>query len=937
MRSTLSAICLIIWSCCAHSNATAAPPGTDQPLSGVPQGTTASDRQIQQWISQLAASEYALRRGAFMNLWEQGSKALPAVRGAAGDSDQQIAATARVLELLLKLEISPRDNAELAELLQMSRVALHRAIMSLSEKGHWRLATELLRSNQAMLDAYRKSGRSEWLCMVVQSAYESGDASKAWPIVQQLLSPIQCQWIAAQAKLDTPEVNLQGDTDARALGLLFRGEFDQAWALGPSASVQQRIIFLSGRWDWLESPTMRALFEGADNKSREGRARLAAYAYLAGDVERSDKLIGPVVEELGNGLAAENADSPAPPDPADALQRGFVEEEMLERRRQQLTTALMICGEGELASNLIPKDKERENLFYFAVRLQYARGLAAFGLSTDLRDYDAWLDKTLTELAPTLEKATPGRGMDDFQQLCELSSFLITLGKTDEGMRLYGKLMDITQRAPQPYRDQTWSYLAVQGRQSQFRPHLVRLLDQRDADFSPEIRRRYFTALYPDWSSIATSLWKTAPPELVQQPAETRATSEADATNGARKQERRWALMERLWRFDRELIAEHPSEPLVESWLKNALRDASQMDDTAPTGATQAIADIALRLGLRSLALSLAKTGTSRSALADVAEIYMREKSFENANVLWEAAISSDPWRHDWILQSIEASTMLGEQEKAQALESSRWLRPLAVDRAGATYWTIAVNLQESGQLAKARDYAYAAFAQQDFEDSPFLTTARTYAEILQELEEYDRCADVHRASNLMLLSEASFGYPLSALQHFVSEEFMARALADLEAGNVDSALDRIRRFELLRPSGIEICEHAYPRLVQRGRQDAADQLLQRCSDRMLKHLDQWPRDAGSHNNLAWMYARCNQRLDDALHHAQLAVELSENAPTYIDTLAETHFRLGHIDEAERLAEKCAALDPRHEHYQKQLHRFRQAVRTPQKARRSKE
>ena len=941
MRGFIPALGLVLVSCCASSHSWAAPPDDARAAdaNNQPQPADAgADQRHQDWVSDLAAPEYNSRRDAFMSLWEQGSSALPAVRRAAGDADQQIAAAARVLELLLRLEISPKDNAELAELLQTSRVALHRAIMSLAEKGHWRLAEELLRSNESMLEAYRKSGRCEWLCMVVQSAYEQGDVRKAWPILQQLLSPVQAEWIAVQAGIPPQATAHKRDVDSQALAFLFRKEYDKAWQLQPSMAIQQRIIFLSGRWQWLQNDALRAAMGSAAGQTLEARAKQAAYAYLANEVQQSDETLQAVLKELAERGPASADQPPAEEEPKPALRRPVRAEDLLERRTQELIVALLICGQGDAVRELISQDKQRENLMYYGVRLEYDRALAAFGLSADLSGYDAWLDATMIALAPTLRKAGAGRGIDEFQQLCELSAFLVSMGKVQEGLRLYEKLMDATVAAPEAQRDESWSYLATQGRQTQFRSHLIRLLDKRDGDLSPEARNRFFTVLYPEWRTIASSLWNTAPPELVQRFAGQPPSSEASPTQepqsetkpkppSARRQARRWELMERLWRFDRELVNEYLSQALVENWLKSAHREASQIEDATVAATSASMSDIAMRLGLRASALSFAKAGKGRSALADVAEIYMHEKSFENASLLWEGAIRSDPWRHDWLLQNISALSMIGEQEKAQALEDSRWLRPLAVERPGAAYWTIAVNLQETGLTEQARDYAYAAFIQQAPDSPQFLSTTRTYAQILQDMDDFSTSADVHRAGNLMLLSQFNPGYPLATLQHIVSEEFLARALSEIDAGDIPSALNRIERFEQLRPSGIEICEHAYPRLVKRGAQADADRLLERCSSRMLKHLEQWPQDAGSHNNLAWMYARCERHLDEALKHAQLAVELSEDAPTYIDTLAETHFRLGHLDEALRLAEKCTALDPRHDHYQQQLQRFREARR----------
>ncbi len=160
-------------------------------------------------------------------------------------------------------------------------------------------------------------------------------------------------------------------------------------------------------------------------------------------------------------------------------------------------------------------------------------------------------------------------------------------------------------------------------------------------------------------------------------------------------------------------------------------------------------------------------------------------------------------------------------------------------------------------------------------------------------------------------------------VQYYTGQDLLCAAASDIQAGRIEAGLSHIAKFENLMPAGIEICEHCYPLLVKAGHQAEADAMLERYTTRMLKHLEAWPKDANSHNNLAWMFARCNARLPQALEHATKAVDISERSPTYVDTLAEIEFRMGHVDKAIELARECISIDPRHTHYQKQLQRFK--------------
>lgn len=92
------------------------------------------------------------------------------------------------------------------------------------------------------------------------------------------------------------------------------------------------------------------------------------------------------------------------------------------------------------------------------------------------------------------------------------------------------------------------------------------------------------------------------------------------------------------------------------------------------------------------------------------------------------------------------------------------------------------------------------------------------------------------------------------------------------------------------------------------------------------------PRLAEAQNNLAWLYATCDDpKLRDpqgALEHAQLAVKLTYwKDPNSIDTLAEAHFVNGDFEQAEEIQEKALALEPDNKELQEHMARYRQAAK----------
>jgi rhomboid protease GluP len=88
---------------------------------------------------------------------------------------------------------------------------------------------------------------------------------------------------------------------------------------------------------------------------------------------------------------------------------------------------------------------------------------------------------------------------------------------------------------------------------------------------------------------------------------------------------------------------------------------------------------------------------------------------------------------------------------------------------------------------------------------------------------------------------------------------------------------------------------------------------------------------AEAHNNLAWLYATCDDRKfrdpQAALEHAQRAVDLTQGKQgDFIDTLAEAHFAHGDYQQAVEIQKKALALLPDNKELQEHMARYRQAA-----------
>ena len=145
------------------------------------------------------------------------------------------------------------------------------------------------------------------------------------------------------------------------------------------------------------------------------------------------------------------------------------------------------------------------------------------------------------------------------------------------------------------------------------------------------------------------------------------------------------------------------------------------------------------------------------------------------------------------------------------------------------------------------------------------------------------------------------------------------QALAKKDFAEASKQLDEAVK---IIPHDIDLALAFIPKLVEAKQKDAADALFEKIYKANVTICEQFPRAATYHNNLAWLAAKAERRMGEALEHAKKAVELRPESAGHLDTLAEVHFKRGERDDAIRLAKRCIELAPDEVTYQKQLERF---------------
>jgi hypothetical protein len=119
----------------------------------------------------------------------------------------------------------------------------------------------------------------------------------------------------------------------------------------------------------------------------------------------------------------------------------------------------------------------------------------------------------------------------------------------------------------------------------------------------------------------------------------------------------------------------------------------------------------------------------------------------------------------------------------------------------------------------------------------------------------------------------------------------------------------------------------AYTYLRELGRDAEAEQVFARAYAAQRAQLQRDVNNPEELNNLAWLCARCNKNVAEAVDLATRAVYAMPERAGYLDTAAEAHFAAGQADEAVKLETQALALKPNDRFMATQLARFRAGAR----------
>jgi tetratricopeptide (TPR) repeat protein len=368
-------------------------------------------------------------------------------------------------------------------------------------------------------------------------------------------------------------------------------------------------------------------------------------------------------------------------------------------------------------------------------------------------------------------------------------------------------------------------------------------------------------------------------------------------------------------------------EALVEAEAEALARRAHERDQTAGSTEYQrdlaALAEVCQAAGKEALAqtylekaASLPGDGTALQRLGDVlAERGRWVQAAERYGQAWE----KDRSRPLPLYLRGTALTKAGHAREGQSLQERAHLLALADDD---LRYELAEALSKRG-LTEAAYREFDLLARTAEFRSVYMTNV--LAELTPDVisrKDYVRAALYYQRVALNVLQTGASFVDNDAYLTVPHSVHLNRARSLLAAGQLDEARPEIEACLAILPGDADVAHAAVLELTKRGRKTEADQLFSRVWSVQEKVCTAYPRCARSHNELAWLAARCRRDLDRALEHARKAVELEPKRVSFLDTLAEVYFQRGDRDKALELMKKCLEMEPKKDFYRQQLRRY---------------
>lgn len=875
--------------------------------------TRPTPKQIARWIEQLGDNDFEVRENASKKLWQAGAAAESGLEKATKSDDPEVVRRSRDLLDKFRWGIYPDTPADI--------VALIHAYQSSAGKPRMEILQKLFDRGEAGLRAVLKIVRAEkdanqrkllgdlianklpsaFLFAVTEGKYEyfehfldlcheskfiGHNQYAAYYLLRGQL-PERIAHFAARSNGHPEDPWI-----AQTLVYLHRANGDLAQALKAAQKcarpdLLESILYELGEWKALAARPLSTGLEstadegtyhipGLDNPAEKWAFR-AAFARLAGKQKEFEN----AVREL----------------------RKFAEGK--EERESRAFVA---------AKGLLLNDRPADGLEL--LRTIPDRRDVLFELLCARLEYKAALDLTAKEIPPKKETDSSNLYLARARLLCLLGD--------KEGEELFDRYAEGIKDQIDPH----WvkSLLAEEmhaGLKDRAFAHAAKALNvgppRNKRLFDGGSREQlYFAQLFPQQAKTAEIWWTVLRRQFKGEPSATVLKHLHQVLEGkvASRDVRAW------------IAADH-GPPFVDSQLVvvPGLQDWDY-----------ALAEGAILAGLDDLASSLLKKADSRAAFLRLGDLLAAKKQWEKAAERYREAWSmqlrpekppdnQQPWQsagagsYDPLPLYLAGDALVRagqEKEGKKLIEQAHWM-PFAD---AATRYSFRRALMERGHKEAVRR-----------ETELLIRVSEPTSLYATEAIRFRAWTDLKRKDSLKAaegLEQSMLNCLHSNTVYIVNANYcnvpgqihQLRASGLLAEGKIDEALKHIQHAVTDSPGNVDLPIILVPELERHGRKKEATDLYNRCYGVFDKVCRDHPRCGWAHNSAAWMSACCRRNLDQALEHAQKAVELAPTHAGYLDTLAEVHFQRGDKDKAIALQKRAIQLDAKKVYFRKQLKRL---------------
>jgi hypothetical protein len=334
--------------------------------------------------------------------------------------------------------------------------------------------------------------------------------------------------------------------------------------------------------------------------------------------------------------------------------------------------------------------------------------------------------------------------------------------------------------------------------------------------------------------------------------------------------------------------------------------------------------------------LSLDESSANWERFEILSEIFKQKFEYRAAAKLLEKLVLQNPRRADLAMDCAWCLEQIGDTNRAQQIR----LQALSIPMSSEEAQLYSSELEDRNFLGEAMLLLRHSLRVHDTASSKNYFACSNLASMGQ-----NRIAEWLKQSNTDFHSHLPFlklnaldnrrvwlswldNFPqkivdLKYFLHFVECYWRAEARIAIANRDFESASTAIEKCFQANPDQIETPIELIPLGEIAFGKEKVHAWLDRYATPMEEHLSRWKDDTLIGNNLAWLYANIDQRLERAHELSKHVTELLPEDDVYLDTLAEVEFRLGNRDQAIKVSSKCRERAPLEIHHRNQIERFR--------------